>query len=287
MTLPSTGAISLNDINNEFGRGTNLNSYRGTTWYTDAGSSGTFPSGAIDMDVFRGKRATSPLFAASISSNQQDLNLRTWAVNNGWDGNSAVQITIPSTVYISSTSTSIPALTINGSWPGGITLTNNGYILGRGGDGGAGGQVTNVQTNALVGGTGGTGISIGVSCSITNNGTIGGGGGGGGGGAGGVNTNYGGGGGGGGGGYGTGAARLGQNGTATAGGSGGAPGTGIGGAGGSLGASGSAGGNYTYAFFSLVVTSYGAAGGSAGPAINKNSNTVSVTNNGTISGAII
>lgn len=59
-TLQSSGAISMSQINAEFGRGNNLNAYRGTTWFTDAGGSGTFSSGAISMSEFYSKRATSP-----------------------------------------------------------------------------------------------------------------------------------------------------------------------------------------------------------------------------------
>lgn len=65
--LQSSGAISISQINAEFGRGNNLNAYRGTTWYTDAGGSGTFSSGAISMSEFYGKRA-SPAFNVAYSS---------------------------------------------------------------------------------------------------------------------------------------------------------------------------------------------------------------------------
>lgn len=50
----------MSEINTEFGRGNDLNSYRGTTWYTDAGGSGTFSSGAISMSEFYSKRPTAP-----------------------------------------------------------------------------------------------------------------------------------------------------------------------------------------------------------------------------------
>lgn len=59
-TLQSSGAISINDINAEFALGNNLNAYRGVTWYTDSGSSGTFSSGAISMNEFYSKRKTAP-----------------------------------------------------------------------------------------------------------------------------------------------------------------------------------------------------------------------------------
>lgn len=61
MTLQSSGAITIAQINAEFGRGTNLNSYRGTSWFTDAGASGSFSSGAIAMSEFYGKRLTAPV----------------------------------------------------------------------------------------------------------------------------------------------------------------------------------------------------------------------------------
>lgn len=60
MTLQASGAISMSQINAEFGRGNNLNAYRGTTWYTDAGGSGTFSSGAISFSEFYSKRPTNP-----------------------------------------------------------------------------------------------------------------------------------------------------------------------------------------------------------------------------------
>lgn len=51
----------MSQINAEFGRGNDLNSYRGTTWYTDAGGSGTFSTGAISYTDFYGKRVSSPV----------------------------------------------------------------------------------------------------------------------------------------------------------------------------------------------------------------------------------
>lgn len=171
MTLPSSGPLSMQAINTEFGRGTNLGSYRGTVWYTDAGASGTFTSTNLGFDQFYGKRLTAPTFSFSIASNQTNADLRSLALAAGWNGSSAVIATVNSGIYIYSTSTGTAGLTINGSWPGGVTLVNNGYIMGMGGAGGVYGVSS--------GTAGGSAISIGVNCTITNNSYIGGGGGGG------------------------------------------------------------------------------------------------------------
>lgn len=60
MPLPSSGAISLNQINTEFGRGLNLNAYRGTQYYTASAGPFTFPSGAIAFSDFYGTQLVSP-----------------------------------------------------------------------------------------------------------------------------------------------------------------------------------------------------------------------------------
>jgi hypothetical protein len=66
------------------------------------------------------------VFLFTISSNQTNANLRTLAVSAGWDQNSKVTATINSNIYVYSTSTGTPGLTINGSFPGGVELVNNG-----------------------------------------------------------------------------------------------------------------------------------------------------------------
>ena len=63
MALPSSGALSMSAINAEFGRGNNLGSYRGTQWYTAAGGSGTFPSGAISFNNFYGTQLAAPTYS--------------------------------------------------------------------------------------------------------------------------------------------------------------------------------------------------------------------------------
>jgi hypothetical protein len=171
MALPSSGNISLSQVNTELALSATAQiSLNDTAVRTLAGKA----SGAIRMNDLYG---TSSAFTFTISSNQLNANLRTLAVAAGWNQSSAVNATIGSSVYVWSDNTSTPALTIDGSWPGGVTLVNNGYIMGKGGTGGsASGYLTWYEPGA-----GGPALSIGTSgLTITNNLYIGGGGGGGG-----------------------------------------------------------------------------------------------------------
>jgi hypothetical protein len=125
-------------------------------------------------------------FQFTIASNQIDANLRTLAINAGWNGTQPVQATINSGVWISGSvqANSTAALTINGSFPNGVTLINNGTIAGRGGNGGGG------QYPFGAGTAGGLALGVSVGVTIQNNGTIAGGGGGGSGGGYGATTVY-------------------------------------------------------------------------------------------------
>lgn len=174
MALPASGPISFNNINVELGvAGTTQASLGQPSYRTLAG----VPSGAISMSNFYGKANQ---FAFTISSNQTNANLRTLALNAGWNGTSKVVATINSGVYVNSNSTGTPGLTVNGSFPGGVELINNGFIIGMGGAGGNGS--TYPSRNGVAGAGGGNALTVSTAITITNNGTIGGGGGGGGGG---------------------------------------------------------------------------------------------------------
>jgi hypothetical protein len=274
MALPTSGPLTLAQIQTEFG-GSNpisLSEYYAGGANVPAGTSGTYgavpSSGTISIRNFYGTQKTAPTFTATISSNQDRLNLRSWALANGWNGSSPATITLASGVWIYSATTATAALTIDGSWPGGVTLINNGNIVGMGGNGGAGGGSLAV---GVAGGGGGTALAVSVPVTIQNNSNVaGGGGGGGGGGSYSLNYGYYGGGGGGGGRTGLansagGAGGVGTSGTGNAGGSGTSGGQGGGGLGSSLagrggdgggwGSSGATGGTGTLA---------GGAGGAAG-----------------------
>jgi len=279
MTMVSSGPISLggNATSGGLNQSINIELGQSATAQTSLNAANVrtllaVPSGTISLSNAYGK---SNVFVLTISSNQTNVNLRSLAVSSGWDQSLKVVATINGGVYVSSNSTGTPALTVNGSFPGGVELTNNGFIVGMGGAGGNG-----TIGNGQPGSAGGLALSVSSAITINNaSGTVAGGGGGGGGG-GGNNTVCGCtviflAGGGGGGGRSSAAANsaggTGNNnggaGTVSSAGSGGAggggSGNGNGGAGGGWGASGSDGANgiYTRGF-----------GGAGGGAISGNSN---------------
>lgn len=174
MALPSSGEISLSNVNVELGL-----SATAQISLNDAAVRTLFgiSSGAISMSNGYGK---SSQFNLSISSNRSTpTSLNSYAVSQGWDGASKLVVTIGSGVVLSSNTTATPALTISGSYPSGVEVVNNGVIVGMGGAGGIGIWYNGGGGSGL---SGGTALSVSSSVTFTNNGTIAGGGGGGGGG---------------------------------------------------------------------------------------------------------
>jgi len=181
MALP-VGQISLSEVNTELG----ISPASTVITMNDAavrtlagvGGSGT----VISMSNLQGKSnvVSIPLTIAAPAYNYDVYTNRGPTYS---PGNSNITVTINPGVTVGSTSTSTFALTVPSAFSptDNITIVNNGTIVGRGGNGGAGSPNV-VPSNATAGGAGGTALRILRPTTITNNGTIGGGGGGGGGG---------------------------------------------------------------------------------------------------------
>lgn len=171
MALPSSGSISFADIQAEFGGANPISLseyYRGGSYVTSNNTSVPI-SGIIQLNNFYGAVKQ---FSLVISSNQIGQSLRDIAIGAGWNQSDFLLAT--NNAVLSSSSTAVPALTISGSFPNGVALVNNSFIVGMGGAGGNYDQA---------GKPGGTALSATAAVTITNNGVIAGGGGGGGAGA--------------------------------------------------------------------------------------------------------
>ena len=146
MVLPSSGLITLADLQAEFG-GSNPISlseyYKGGLYVPNSSYTAAVPtSGTIALQNFFG---TSNVFTATISANTTSLNAYTWLVGQGWNEVSAVRLTIATGVYVYSNTTSLGALY---NIPP-CTIINDGFIMGCGGNGnsGAGGDALTLAGN--------------------------------------------------------------------------------------------------------------------------------------------
>jgi len=136
----------------------------------------------------------------TLAANTTNYTLGTAQISGYVAGITDVTLVVNSGVYVYSTNTANAGLTVAALAAGDtVSIVNNGFVMGMGGAGGNGTCGSGINSP---GSDGGNAISLGVSCSITNNSYIGGGGGGGGGGLDGGGIKYGGGGGGAGGGRG-------------------------------------------------------------------------------------
>jgi hypothetical protein len=307
MALQGSGAISFSQIAAEFDDTTPHSMsefYRNGSLVPNADQNQDIAtSGAIRFGAFYGATNRIQIALTISSSTSSGYNILTEAQNAGGyeAGITDVTVTVNSGVYVGSPSDGTSyAMTASGFTSGdSVTLVNNGYILGKGGTGGAGS--TGLVSTAPSGNAGGRAINASYAMTITNNGTIAGGGGGGGG-AGGLRSHsgnvwaVGASGGGGGAGYpvGTGGAKTvsfcsvsptatnGSNGTTTSGGAGGrgttttcdqsGPSfTGTGGTGGNLGQAGTAGADSIDVYYDWVSID-GGDGGAAGYYAVGNSN---------------
>ena len=175
MAIQSSGLITLQDIEDEFG-GTgsiSLSEYYRNGVYVTSNNTSVPTSGAISLSNFYG--ATNQ-FSFNITSNTQNANLNTLALSAGWDGSAPLIATVNSGVYLWSDDTSVAGLIINVA----CTVINYGNIIGKGGNGGSyrcasgssGGKAINVtasgttiinNSGAFIAGGGGGGAQRGNS----------------------------------------------------------------------------------------------------------------------------
>jgi len=185
--LQASGAISFQDIEEQYNPGSNLPSRAFTEFYlggslvrANAGnnsstnmSAGVPASGAISFNDFYSKeRAFRKTYSSSATNQSADS-----IFGDDYEVNYPKQFVVNASQTVGSTNPSNAALTIETNGVGSITITNNGSIEGAGG--------------AASGGTGGNALEVAGSVAVTlvNNGTIkSGGGGGGAGGAGGAGS---------------------------------------------------------------------------------------------------
>lgn len=235
MALPSSGRMRLgSDVNVELGNSATAQIALGQA---SVRSLYGVASGAIRLAADGYGKSNRPAISYTFTTSAANASLNITTLGGYSAGKSDVTVTVNAGVYLWASTTSNHGLSLTGGSSGDvITLVNNGYIIGCGGN-------ANANSN---GSAGGPALSLGFNIRLTNNSYIAGGGGGG---ATGNNGNTTGGGGGAGGGNGA---------TVTNQGCVGAPGTG--GAGGSAGNVGGSGGTGV----SCGSPGYGEAGGGGG-----------------------
>jgi hypothetical protein len=175
MGTPSSGTISIYDINSVFGRGTDLNSYRGTTWYTpDSITMGTFSSGAISLSDFYNKQANDPAstgnqtfltpgtYAFTVPLYRNSLTVQIWGAGGGGGGYGSTAVYS----YAGGNSSFYNAYAYGGG--GGQmagTSRYGGNVYGAGGSGGTpvnGNNVATVGNAGYAGDSGITGVGAGA-----------------------------------------------------------------------------------------------------------------------------
>ena len=193
MTLPSSGnPISLSQVNQELRLSSTATISLDNSSVRSLFGAGSSPA-SINMDSGHSKEYRTTV-SYTFTTHTSNFRLGISALSGYVSASTTATVTINSGIYLYSTTTGTPALTIGdytsavGSGVGYgsgdiVNITNNGYILGMGG---AGGSSTydggNPGTPGQDGSAGGIGLSLtGTgSVNITNNGHICGGGGGGG-----------------------------------------------------------------------------------------------------------
>jgi hypothetical protein len=157
MTLPSSGPLSLQQINAEFGRGTNLNAYRGTTfYYPNNVVAQTFPTSPISFSNFYGTQPNSPVVPgsqtfSSAGSNTftvpyyNNLTITLWGAGaSGGSGYGGAGQNGGDTLVYAPAGT----LTAGGGFGGSAGFYRRGFGAGGAGGNASGGNTTNTNGNA-------------------------------------------------------------------------------------------------------------------------------------------
>ena len=176
-TTPSADGVNWSFASGTLPSGLSLNPATGVISGTTA-SAGTYPLTILATDKVTGSTATQSLagglsvsstqtISVTISTSSTNVDFRSLLIANGWNQVSPVigTVTVAAGVWVGSSSTGSPAMTISGSFPTGSTLAlvNNGHISG------AGGWMSSAA--------GGDALSVSVPVSVQNNGYLWGGGG--------------------------------------------------------------------------------------------------------------
>ena len=135
MTVKASGPLGLqSDIAGEFG-GTAphaLGEYYRNGLYVTENNTNIPVQGAITFSAFYNSVKQ---FIFTIDTNTKEAELHTLALAAGWDGVLPIAATVSAGVYLWSDNINSGGLYVN-NVPSGSIITNYGYIIGRGGDGG-------------------------------------------------------------------------------------------------------------------------------------------------------
>lgn len=185
MALPASGTIRLSDCLAEHGltqSNRSLSSfYRGGTYVANGTLNSAVPtSGTIKFSNMYGT-ASYFVLSKTFAADENNYSVGASAVAAGWNQVKPlyVEATVNSGIVVGSASTAAYSYDTSGyTYPTGSTMriTNNGYIIGAGGQGASGSGSDG--GNLAAGHAGGPAMKVDMTTYITNNGIIGGGGGG-------------------------------------------------------------------------------------------------------------
>lgn len=153
MALQSSGQITLKEIATEF-----EDTAPSTLKEFYSAAVGIPSSGTISLKDFYG---ASNAYAFTISSDTVQADVNALALADGWDGVVLLNVTVASGVWLYSNTTSYGGINLTGSFPNGVSVVNNGNIIGMGGYGGqAGGPAVKITTTDTVNITNNSGAYI-------------------------------------------------------------------------------------------------------------------------------